>query len=116
MMEQSIINKSQTIKDFRLEIKKKPPTIAKRLDEPFFLILNRIYRRKPLDIKFHISDFNSLIFNITLSNDQVVFLEHFLDRIPNTILSCKSVIPFSDNDMCYDDLNIVLDYFDTIGK
>ncbi len=115
-MEQSVINKSQTIRDFRVEVVKKPLSIIQKLDDPFFIILNRIFKRKPLDVKFHITDFNSLTFNIILSDNQIVFLEHFIDRIPNTILSCKSDVPFSGNDMCYDDLNIVLDYFDTIGK
>jgi len=84
---QSYIKKSTLIREFGSLVKKKKRDIIEKLDAPFFQIINAIFKKKPQDIKFHITKENTLVFNIKMNDNTVIYLEHFYDKPPDTLIT-----------------------------
>jgi len=111
---ESTIKKSILIKEFKHQIKNKKTVDLRKLDKSFFAIVNRVYRNKPLDLKFHITKSNTIAFNIEYPDDKNVYLEHFIDKTPNTLLSFSMRNDNFDtqDDLFHGDLDIALDKID----
>lgn len=110
----STIKKSSLIKEFKHQIKNKKTEELRKLDKSFFEIVNRVYRNKPLDLKFHITKSNTIAFNIEYPDDKNVYLEHFIDKSPNTLVSFSMSNDNFDtkDDLFHGDLEIALDKID----
>jgi len=91
-MEESYIKKSTLIRDFRKQIVGKPKSVVQMLDEPFFDTINRVFRKKPHDVKFHISKENTMTFNIEFKENVSVYLEHFPDLTPSTLVTISQPV------------------------
>lgn len=105
---QSYIKKSTLIREFGSLVKKKKREVIEKLDASFFQIINAIFKKKPQDIKFHITKENTLVFNIRLDDDINIYLEHFYDKPPDTIMT---ITGDSDNLMItlHEELEICLE-------
>lgn len=78
---ESKIKKATLIREFRKQINGMSSTVIQALDEPFFIIINSVFKRKPHNVKFHITKTNDLVFNIVFSvSDEIEsYIEHFQD-------------------------------------
>jgi hypothetical protein len=83
----SVIKRSVVIQNYMAQMKEKPLKIRRLLDDPFDQILDRIHKRKPTDIKCHITDDNKLSFNVEFKPNQKMFIEYRLDQTPNTLVT-----------------------------
>jgi hypothetical protein len=106
----SYIKKSTIIRDFRMQIDGKSKAKVKMLDTPFFDTINRVFRNKPHDVKFHITKENTLVFNIDFTNNVNVYLEHFPESYPSTLMTlCYGGLYDENTQMENSDLTHCLD-------
>lgn len=84
---ESYIKKSTLIREFRREVEGKPNSLVLKFDKPFFEIINRIFKKKPNDVRFLIMGENSLVFSIQFDYSIDIYLEHFIDRQPSTLVT-----------------------------
>lgn len=80
------VKKEKVIKEFREELKLKQVEDREVFDEPFFKILNQVYKHEPENIKPNITRFGTLSF-IVKKNHTYIYLEWSPKRIPSTLLS-----------------------------
>lgn len=107
---QSYIKKSTIIRDFRMQVDGKPKSKVKMFDTPFFATINRVFRSKPHDVKFHITKNDTLVFNIDFTNNVNVYLEHFPQSYPTTLMTVSHGGLYDENtQMENSDLNHCLD-------
>jgi len=115
---ESYIKKSTLIREFRNQIEGKPNSLVLKFDKPFFEIINRIFKKKPNDVRFLIMGENSLVFSIQFNYSIDIYLEHFIDRQPNTntlVTITKDDDPLnSDSDMMLEDLNTCLSVIENL--
>lgn len=83
----SYIKKDTIIREFRSQVKGKSKKVVEMFDSAFFDTLNCIYKKKPHDVKFHITKDNTLVFNIDFKNNLNVYLEHFPKSHPTTLMT-----------------------------
>ncbi len=105
------MKKEVVMKDFRMQIRGKSKTLVKSFDKPFFDTINRIFRKKPEKVIFHITKENTLTFNITFNDSVKVYLEHFPNTHPSTLMTISSI---DDEMMESNDLDTCLDIIDDL--
>lgn len=110
----SLIKKSTLIHDFRMQVHGKSNAIKLNFDKPFFEIINRVFKKKPHDIKFHITKQNTLVFRIKFNEEVDVYLEHFCDKTPDTLFSIthESADLETNGNVHFEQLNDCLDIID----
>src|SRR5579859_1532771 len=103
--------KSAVIRDFRTQTITKSKHIIDLLDPPFFKLLNAIFKRKPADVNFHITKDNTLAFKVIFDEAQSIFIEHFLDRDPSTLITYtfpKADFENGNDDLFFGDIELAV--------
>lgn len=92
---ESKIKKATIIREFRKQINGKSHQVIMGLDKPFFQFINTFFKKKPHNVKFHITKTNDLVFNIMFSASEVIeaYIEHFHDGHVQMTLSHGDHLP-----------------------
>jgi len=86
VMDKVQVKKEKVIREFREELALKGYDKMKVYDEPFFKILNRVYKHKPENIVCHINRLNTLVFVIRFEH-KYIYLEWFENKSFEVLLS-----------------------------
>jgi len=86
VMDKVRVKKEKVIREFRDELELKGYDKKKVYEDPFFKILNRVYKHKPENISCHINRLNTLVFVIRFEH-KYIYLEWFKDEAFEVLLS-----------------------------